>query len=47
MGKFASVINYVSFHEDVRKSGVIALREINLGSKWRLVINFTSWLLYL
>jgi hypothetical protein len=40
--KFVPVLNYAQRHEDVWESGGIPPRILNLGSRWKRVVSFTS-----
>jgi len=45
-GKIVPVFNYARHHEDVVGSGSIDPHILNVSTRWRWVVSFTTWPLY-
>jgi hypothetical protein len=45
-GKVLPVLNQAACHKDIWRSGSIALRILNLSTRWRCMVSFMPWLLY-
>jgi len=43
----APVLNQEPYHEDIWGSGSVVEHILNLSTRWKWVVNFTSWPLYL